>query len=124
MWWPVHVPIRQVAPGNIRNNNGQCFLIAGDNGTFHSHTTDLLISRGYGIPEEGLRRDMLRMVPINPFEFFSAEGNECDDVEDELSNFFIFEAIRNAFKDEVDHIYFSDIQVGPVIALIKHPLSL
>ncbi|KAN0072516.1 hypothetical protein V8E54_009445 [Elaphomyces granulatus] len=53
---------------------------------------------------------MLRMVPINPFEFFSAEGNECDDVEDELSNFFIFEAIRNAFKDEVDHIYFSDVQ--------------
>lgn len=48
---------------------------------------------------------MLRMAPIKPFEFLSAEGNECDSTEDQLSNFFIFEAIRNAFKYEVDHIF-------------------
>jgi len=71
----------------------------------HSHSTGLLIPRGYGIPEQGLRRDMLWMVPIKPFEFLPAEGNESDDIEDQLSNFFIFEAIRNAFKQEVDHIF-------------------
>lgn len=48
---------------------------------------------------------MLRMVPIKPFESLSAERNECDHVEDKLSNFFIFEAIRNAFEHEVDHIF-------------------
>ena len=48
---------------------------------------------------------MLRMIPIKPFEFLSTQGNECDDIEDQLSNLFIFEAIHNAFKQEVDHIF-------------------
>jgi hypothetical protein len=48
---------------------------------------------------------MLRMIPIKPFEFLSAQGNECDDIEDQLSNLFIFESIHNAFKQEVDPIF-------------------
>ena len=45
------------------------------------------------------------MIPIKPFEFLSAQGNEYDDIEDQLSNLFIFEAIHNAFKQEVDPIF-------------------
>jgi hypothetical protein len=69
------------------------YQIVGDNSPFHSHTTGLLIPRGYGNPERGLRDVVccVRIVPIKPFEFFSAEGNNCDNIEDQLSNFFIFE---------------------------------
>jgi hypothetical protein len=68
----------------------------------------LLIPRGYGHPEQGLRDVIccVRMVPIKPFELFSGDGNNCDDIENQLSNFFIFEAeVCNAFKREVDHIF-------------------
>jgi hypothetical protein len=42
----------------------------------------LLIPHSYDRPEQGLRDVIccVQIVPIKPFEFFSAKGNNCDPI--------------------------------------------
>ena len=55
---------------------------------------------GADMPEGGLRQDMLNPnIFLNDVNILDAQGNHYDDIQKQISNFFITEAIRQAYPD-------------------------
>ncbi|KAN0083278.1 hypothetical protein V8E54_002366 [Elaphomyces granulatus] len=61
---------------------------------------------GADMPEGGLRQDMLSpSIFLNDVNILDAQGNHYDDIQKQISNFFITEAIRQAYPGAVDHVF-------------------
>jgi hypothetical protein len=61
---------------------------------------------GADMPEGGLRQDMLNpSVSLNDVDILDAQGNHYDYIQKQISNFFITEAIRQAYPGSVDHVF-------------------
>ena len=61
---------------------------------------------GADMPEGGLRQDMLNPnIFLNDVNILDAQGNHYDDIQKQISNFFIIEAIRQAYPGAVDHVF-------------------
>jgi hypothetical protein len=61
---------------------------------------------GLDIPADGLRQDMLdNSVLLDESDIIFAEGTGDDDVNCQISKFFITEAIREAYPSAVAHVF-------------------
>jgi hypothetical protein len=65
---------------------------------------------GRDIPSGGLKQDMLHNdVRLKRADIMNAQGNLHDHMQDQISKFLIFDAIRSAFSEEIHHL---DYHVG------------
>lgn len=78
--------------------------VMGDTGTFHSHTTGLLV-QGCQIPPGGLTQDMLGSRLLDHADFSKAAGHVDNDVEQQITKYYIWEALQAAFPDELLHLF-------------------
>lgn len=82
--------------------------VIGDNSTLRHFTTGKLFL-GRGIPNGGLRQHMLHNhVQITINDILSADGNHHDYVQDQISKYFIFNAILTIFPKGIQQFLHTD----------------
>jgi hypothetical protein len=86
--------------------------VIGENTTLR-HFTTRKVFLGREIPCGGLRQDMLHNhVRMEITDILSADGNQHDHIQDQISKYLILEAIRTAYPDEIHSLLHSKEHTG------------